>query len=594
MPRRSSAPAAIEAPGKPDFMLASAFRAGRGSIAAGVHQGAKAWQTEAWRFYYLVPELRYAANWMANVCSRAVLSAAKTAGGDGTPRPASSAGIQAMREFYGGPEGQSRWLASASLHTFMTGEVYTIGRKIKGEYDWATVGNGEVRVANNRWELRRDDGSGAYDALNEGRDIVLRGWQPSPTDRLQADSSVRSLLGVLGEIVALDMHVKSQTVSRLTGAGLLMLPDTIRIPPPSAAVLVAMGLPPDANPVDIIQTQIGNHLTEEIENPGSGEAQVPMVALMPPDSIDKIRRLTFWSELDGQVMSMRANAIERLANGLDMPAGKAVEGQSGGENHWGRWQTDEASIKAHVEPLLGRICGPVATHYLQLASGDIEDDILVDTTALRLRPDHSKEALELGDRGLLGPKAQRRENGFTEADAPTEEDRKQMLLWAVAKGSPSPEQVAEAQRQLGVDLPVAVDQQPNEQRPTPSLLDHPGNTLPGREAALTAACSAMVWRALERAGNKMRNFVPALRASTAPAQDLYLHGADPTPGRMDQLLEGSWSCVPPILASAADTIGPIDPLAVERGLNAYTRNLISDRAQHDPQMMRAYLRREGV
>jgi hypothetical protein len=147
--------------------------------------------------------------------------------------------------------------------------------------------------------------------------------------------------------------------------------------------------------------------------------------------------------------------------------------------------------------------------------------------------------------------------------------------------------VGEAQRQLGVILPVAIEQEANEQRPQPSLEDHPTRDYP-RAAALVAASEVMVLRALERAGNRLGNYVPSLKASATPVVERYLAAQEPTPGRLDDMLEGAWNYVPTMMAQYGD------PERITAGLDAYARNLITDRAPHDAGMLTAYLRREGV
>ena len=572
---------------QPNVLLASAYRvsSGKGTEPT-VYRTSRAWQDEAWGYYHQVPELHYAANWLANVCSRAVLSCVKRAV-DGLVSSGSTDGIAALGLLFGGREGQARMLAGMALHLTVVGEVYVIGTKTKDGYDWLVLGTKEVQPGvSGQWKMKAGDGTGNWVNLVPKQDIVIRVWRPSPIDRLEADSPVRGMLETLAEIRRYDMHLKSQAVARLTGSGMLLMPDDLRIAMPPADVLVELGLPPDANEADYYMAKLGKHLVEETRRPGSAEAVVPFVSFLPGDAIEKVRLIHFWSEFDAVVGEQRKESVRRFALGMDMPP-EQVLGTGESSSRWGTWQVEESSIKAHVEPLLGLMTGALATMYLRPASGDDEDDIAVDTSALRLRPEHSREALELYALKIVGPKAVRRENGFDENDAMTDEELKHALLVDVAKGSPSPEQVGEAQRQLGVILPVAIEQEANEQRPQPSLEDHPTRDYP-RAAALVAASEVMVLRALERAGNRLGNYVPSLKASATPVVERYLAAQEPTPGRLDDMLEGAWNYVPTMMAQYGD------PERITAGLDAYARNLITDRAPHDAGMLTAYLRREGV
>ena len=165
--------------------------------------------------------------------------------------------------------------------------------------------------------------------------------------------------------------------------------------------------------------------------------------------------------------------------------------------------------------MLDVIVQALSTTYLQVVLDDESWLIVYDTSALRLRPDRSKEAFELFDRGLISGEATRRETGFSEDDAPTPDEFQFWLLTRIAAGSATPEQVEAAVRALGVDLQVlpVIEQAPSrEAQPPPSLEEHPNEPRTpdenahavGREAALVAACEALVFRALERAGNRLR------------------------------------------------------------------------------------------
>ena len=67
-------------------MIASATRYPGNAVK--VYNGNQQWQKEAWRFYDICGELRFAANWIANALSRATLLPAKRDGlGNQFPTP---------------------------------------------------------------------------------------------------------------------------------------------------------------------------------------------------------------------------------------------------------------------------------------------------------------------------------------------------------------------------------------------------------------------------------------------------------------------------------------------------------------------------
>jgi hypothetical protein len=272
-----------------------------------------------------------------------------------------------------------------------------------------------------------------------------------------------------------------------------------------------------------------------------------------------------------------------------------------GMNHWGMWQIDESSIKAHIEPVAETIVNAISIGYIRPVTKDQNDVVRYDTSEMRMRPNRSKEAIELYDRGELKAETLLRETGFSHEDAPDDDERKRWLTIKVASGSATPEQVQAALELLGVDLGISAipetiritenpqDQQPRESRPAPSLRDHPSQELPSMpEAAaldvgLAASCDAMVFRALERAGNRIRsrkNFRPA----GVDAADIYLHTTT-KPDDLDAILDDAWSCAPRLLRGL-----PFEQKeAVQGALDEYARHLLTAQVEHDPALMVRYL-----
>ena len=136
--------------------------------------------------------------------------------------------------------------------------------------------------------------------------------------------------------------------------------------------------------------------------------------------------------------------------------------------------------------------------------------IVYDTSALRLRPDRSKEAFELYDRGLLSGEALlpgERLRPRTTCPPPTSSSAG--CSRKVAAGSATPEQVAGRARASSAStsgppphrsrLRPGSPAPPRRWRTTPTRPPHPR-----RRRALLAASEALVFRALERAGNRLR------------------------------------------------------------------------------------------
>jgi len=213
--------------------------------------------------------------------------------------------------------------------------------------------------------------------------------------------------------------------------------------------------------------------------------------------------------------------------------------------------------------------------------------IKADTSQLRMRPNRSKEAIELYEHGEISAKTMRRENGFDETDAPDDIERREWLVRKVASGSATPEMVTEALRLLGIEIIVApeVESETREARPEPSLLDHPNEGMPEEDVPgdVVAASEVMVHWALQRAGNRLKNRLgPKVKDIDVPAHELYLRMPELSASEVTALLEDAWAC--PISPELK-----VDPARLTSALDQYTATLLGLRKPHDRALLRTHL-----
>lgn len=573
MPR--TAPESVVESAAPQSIVASAQFLPK-ITGLGARRSAEGWQQEAWMHYDNNGELRYATAWFSNALSRAQLLPAKM-DADGVVQPIRSGPVFDMvNGLFGGPSGQAQLLRSMGQHYFIAGEWYIIVRNSKGADITEIVSSNAIKVDGDRWTI--DYGDNIKVTLSS-EDAAIRVWNPHPLMANRADSPVRAVLPTLAEIATLNRHIGAQIRSRLAGAGVLLMPSEVSFT--SAPGTAAMAAETGADPFMIT---LAGAMMASIEDPGDPSALVPIVVRVPGEHVDKVRHMTFWSDLDQQAVPQRDAAIRRLALGLDLPP-EVLLGTSD-VNHWGAWQIEESTIKAHIEPALGVIAAALTQSVLRRISDDPDLMFVFDTASLRLRPNRSKEALELYDRGEIGGAATRRETGFTDSDKPDEEEEKRWMLRRIVAGyaSASPEQIEEALRMLGVDFPkVSTGGDSRNPKPDPSLVDHPTNELPERQvAALETACDALVWRALERTGNRLRNLAQSHPEGIEPAE-MYLH-VSASGKSLDRLLEGAWSPLPRIL----DGID-VDHRGVEKNLDAYVRSIVTTQKAHSKEAMMGFV-----
>lgn len=577
-------------------LVASAVRY-TGGKAARIYQRSAEWQKECYRHYAICGEARFAANFFGHALSRAVLNVA-VLDGDGKQVPDTGEAATLLDDMFNGRAGQAQMLKAIGIHLTIAGECYIVGRDVNpGDVEdgeppteayqlWEVVSVMEMSVTGKRWVIKYGDGTKDVELGDD--DVVLRIWLPDPAKRIEADSPFKALLPILSEIEWLTRHVFAQVQSRLAGAGILFLPQSMSFPSPPEQAEGA----PVPNEAEAFMLSFADALIKPIEDPSSPSAVVPYIVTAPAEAIDKAKLLTFWSQLDAESRALRDEAIKRFALGMDLPPeqvlgmssnGGTGGGTSNGVSHWGAWQIEESTIKLHIEPMLEVICNAITVSYLRPTT--VGDAFVVpDTSALRLRPDRSQEAILLYNLGVLSAERLLVENGFSKDDLPSAEERKEWLLLKVASGSATPEQVGAALSELGVDLTVPELQGPTrESRPDPSMEPLPLPEAPPDAAALLAASEGLVFRALERAGNRLRN-----DGQKPPVPSYETHTLVPVNGNADYLLTDAWSCAPQVLDGIAD------PDKVIPMLTTYCKTLFASQKPHSRQLLAQWLEKADV
>jgi hypothetical protein len=374
----------------------------------------------------------------------------------------------------------------------------------------------------------------------------------------------------------LSRHVGAQARSRLAGNGVFFVPAEMTFAPPEGQE--------NLTSAQSFQAVLGGAMMESVQEPNTPDSFVPIVVMAPGVHNDNVNHVTFWSEYDQKVGELRTEAIRRLALGLDIPA--EVMLGTADMNHWSAWQVEESSIKVNIEPMLAVISRCLTIGFIRPATNNPADVIAFDTAKLRLRPNRSKEAVELWDRMALNDPALRRETGFDESDAPSPEEVKRMLLMKIAGGSATPGQVMQALQALGVSEITDIGEDVREARPDPSLEDHPTRDIPepvDRQAAsLNDKSEVLVFRALERAGNRLRS----LKQTRPPvaAADTYLY-VETKVGELDQVLADAWSCLDRMLPEMPEVQRQI----VASALDSYCRHLLLNQRQFSREEMVHYL-----
>lgn len=565
---------AIDPTAAPHHIVASAASRGgswkKSSMTdGGLLYSRESWQAEAFRHLNICGELHYAVSWYSNAISRAKLSVASL-GADGELTPVTSGpGVNLLQEVKEGLGGEAAMLRRMAAQRFVAGEMYLV--KIRDKV-WEIASVAELSGKPGQWIL--DQGAGNKVTVTNKAN-VRRMWTPSPEKVGLADSPVRAALPSLREIEALDLNVQAQLRSRLAGAGILWVPSEITLPaaPGAAADGTANG----------IMSLLSEAMQASLGDPGSPASLVPIVVSAPGEFLDKVKHLTFWEGLEANAVAQRTSAVRRLALAVDLPP-EVLMGM-GDVNHWGQWQVEETTIKAHIEPALDGLTESLTDALFKENSGVPEDQVITwDTSELRLRPNRSQEAIELYDRGIINEGAVIRETGFAKADLMSKKEYQQWLIQRIAGGSATPAQVEQALQLLGVKIETEGEGETRETRPSPSLEDHPSNDPPEEAsvAAVTAAVEVLVYRALERAGNKIKTQLGSgASIKGVSACDLYLEFRA-QPSDLDRLIKDAWSFADRVLPCHKSTHQEL-----LRAMDVYTRGLLHYQERVDRSKIRS-------
>lgn len=539
----------------------------------------KGWQLRTWELYHQVPEVRFAASYVANAMAGALIFAGRRAD-DGTIEraPDDHRVTEIVSAIAGGPDGQSDLLKAFGKHLTVPGEGWIVVRPNsivknpeipKDGQDWRVLSVREVSQQNGKLVATIDGEpveipAGNEEAIDPDAPVALRVWEPDGELFIEADSPVRSSLDLLEELLLLNAAVKAIARSRLTGRGILLVPKGTRFPT----------LPGQAGAEDDLIETLMTVAETAIRDPESAAATVPIVLEVPAESISDFKLITFESDFDELALKLREEAIRRFATGLEMPA-EILLGLAD-VNHWGLWGLTQEAIRLAIEPRLTTVCRALTQQWVRpiLEAEGVEDWdrwlVWHDTSPLRVRTNRSETALQVHERGVISDEALRRETGFDDDDAPNAEE----IAARRAKEQPAdePPQDTDEEEDTDTDLPV------DETQDTPDTMPASAHLT---DAGLLAAADGVIWAALAAAGRKLERTPICPRSERARARQLPAGEAHTVlfvkDEEVDQyhLFEGAWARVPEIAARYA-----VNGECLTAALDEYCRGLLCNGVPH--------------
>lgn len=586
------------------------------------------WQTEGWRLYDIVPELRKLSGRIGDSLAQARMYVAEL---DERGEEVGETQDMTISSLAGIPLGTGNqrddMLRLAGVDLAVGGECYIVGEGAATNPEravgaWFVVTGSALKKVGDAIRVKRPKILGGSDLqLTDGVDILIRCWRPHPNDVDQADSFTRSAIVPLREIELLTKREFAELDSRLTGAGVMFLPEGVDFPreegdPEGIAGFMAY-----------LQRAAAASMTDQ----SRASAMVPIMATVPDhvlEHLDKLKATTFWSELSAEIGPMKDKAILRLASSAEIP-GEVLTG-IGDANHWTAWLISDEGIR-WIRGYLGLIANALTRGFLQraLQSMGVANPeryaFAFDTSSLAAKPNRLDDALKLRELFLLSDKETVVAGAFDPEQMPTVQERAaQVLLKLVqtqpelildpaiqaALGLPKVEAVTAAPAQPAIEGGVADDEPDDSADGPPNGGDAPDQPAEGEAALLAvqlgdrvraltavpaapptpervfnAAAKLTVFRALELAGGRLAT--PQERRGAwagIPRHELHVRVGPITPDRAAKVTEGAWAHVPTLAADLG-----VDPDDLQRLLSGYVTELLTRGMAHHDDLLYAAL-----
>lgn len=255
--------------------------------------------------------------------------------------------LRTLRSAYGG---QSEMLRQYGEHMFLVGELWLVPMRVPAGQVCEVMGilelarDGTWPDGSIRWKHIMGDGVPA-EVLPKGVEPV-RVWRRSNTFGNLAASSVQACLVILEELDILTRLVKASGLSGMALTGMVCIPDEADSPDDEAA-------PDNDEAMHPLLADMMRQGCRAVEDPSNPAAFMPYLAQMPGDVIDKIKHIPFMASGAEHVVQ-RAEAVQRLAQGLDLPA-EIITGHAG-TTYSNAFQISEDSYKVHLRPSFEMLC----------------------------------------------------------------------------------------------------------------------------------------------------------------------------------------------------------------------------------------------
>lgn len=330
----------------------------------------RTWQHAVYGYSRVVPELGVATIYMGNVMSRVKLQIGRR-NPDGTVEQnidadapledggidpkilaLANAGLQELQAVRGG---QGELMRSFGEKDFLCGEAYLVRQSTPQGNRYECLSVNELLREGNHYQIYYGPG---YAPESVPPDVLpIRIWRADSQYGRVATSSARSCIEILEELAILTRLVRASAISRMALSGILAIASEFDTPQNKAAA--------DANQseeqvpffVDMVNTG-----AKAIDDPASAAAWSPFLLVGPRDLIENGIKYIKLAQDDNIAIAHRDEALQRLAQGLDLPVEVIMGHQS--TTFANAAQVNDDTFKLHIEPAAARFTDAATVAHL--------------------------------------------------------------------------------------------------------------------------------------------------------------------------------------------------------------------------------------
>lgn len=394
------------------------------------------WQKEAWEYYDKIGEIWFAMNFGGNAMKKMILVPAMIGDPDQPPVPIKSGEkwFDEMNDLIIRMRGNDgtigEFLKDMYINLNVPGEGMLVIRNMDEEDEtWHFYNSEQLFVnSNGNWAIRQSELDNVGDELNSrpgvggGGDYVCRVHRSHPRWKDQADSAMKAVLIHCDELLILSKQIRATGRSRLP-AGIFLAPKEAHPSKPKQPGRGTVGGTNAAEENPFVDDFIKSLVTP-VEDESSVASIAPTIFLVPAQYLkDKLYQfLDFKRDIDKEAGAQRLELIQRIANGIDMPA-DVLLGKSN-MNHWSAWQVDEDTFKSHLEPATMLMVSALTAAIIRafIPEAPMELVFWFDPKLVVNHPNKSEDADKAFDRMSISWAAHRKAKGFQEEDAPTDDE----------------------------------------------------------------------------------------------------------------------------------------------------------------------------